>query len=534
MNKISLYANTIRYLKFEQLWYRVLKRFGFKCSLIKGHRPINNLKQIKVMPVARELDYDEEFIKRFSIDELMKNEITLLYSTEHLNLSSSWFFQNRSPLWNHNLHYFEYLFVLAKYYEDTKDDIYINKIKEYIIAWIDNNPIGIKNSAWECYPIALRIPIWIDLYSIFHIEFDSDEEFRIKFINSIFEQYIYLLHHLERHLLANHYFEDIKALIIASSFFCDSIVQKKAIDELIKQCQEQIFDDGMHYERSPMYQKILLEDLIRVEIVLEYIGKKNLKIREYIKRMLDVSYSFEYGINRIPLFNDCGSNVSKSLNALVETCKQELQIEPSIKHIFKESGYYIYESPKDWKLIIDAGQPGPDYSPGHAHCESMSFELFYKGKPLVVNCGTYAYQCEQRRLFKSTRSHNTVRTISCEQSEIWSSFRMARRARIRNVEYNSDSITIQMTDYKGNLIERNIKIDNDRIMVIDRCKNDKIDSFLHFTSMFNESDLVVERGEISKFETYYAEEFGRFENINAIKISGKNTVKYTISIKDKI
>ena len=37
----------------------------------------------------------------------------------------------------------------------------------------------------------------------------------------LYSQYLYLQKHQEKHLLANHYFEDLKALIIASYLFKD-------------------------------------------------------------------------------------------------------------------------------------------------------------------------------------------------------------------------------------------------------------------------------------------------------------------------
>lgn len=38
------------------------------------------------------------------------------------------------------------------------------------------------------------------------------------------------------------------------------------------QVNEQVLDDGMHFELSPMYQKIVLEDLMRAAIVLQRLG----------------------------------------------------------------------------------------------------------------------------------------------------------------------------------------------------------------------------------------------------------------------
>lgn len=533
MGKVALYANTIRYLKPEQLWHQATKRLGLTCPLIKGYTPIYKAESVKPVPAIRELDYDTEFLSRFSVDELMRDEVTLLHSREYIDLQGLWFFEERSPLWNHNLHYFEYLFALAKQYEDSQKQEYLEKIKAYVIAWVKNNPQGSKNSAWECYPIALRLPNWIDLYSLLEEEIGADQEFQKVFIHTLFEQYSYLLNHLEKHLLANHYFEDLKALVIASTFFGDDKVRIVATAKLIEQCGEQIHKDGMQYERSPMYQKILLEDLIRVEVALESGGNKNEKIRSYIKKMLDVAYSLESGLDRLPLFNDCGKNITKSIKALVKASENWLKIAPEKKYSFPDSGFYIFEFGDGWKLVVDGGQPGPDYSPGHAHCEAMSFELFYKGKPFFVNCGTFAYQCDQRSFFKSTQAHNTVQVSGAEQSECWSSFRMARRARMGDVKADDQGISMQLTDYHGHKIKRTISINPDRIEVLDESSGNQITSFLHFTESSYKQAVLIQSGNMDEFQAPYAEEFGLQKKIPALKISGEGFIKYSIRVGDK-
>ena len=530
MGKVALYANTIRYLKPEQLFYQVMKRTGRPCPLIKGYTPTLNADSLKVVPALKELDYDTEFLNRFCVDELMCDKITLLHSGEQLDLKGSWFFEERSPLWNHNLHYFEYLFALAKKYEETSNTKYFDKIKSYITAWVEHNPQGSKNSAWEVYPIVLRLPNWIDLYALLEKEIVADSDFHSLFVRTMFDQYVYLLNHLEKHLLANHYFEDLKALVIASTFFGDDRVQEIAAVKLLEQCAEQILADGMQYERSPMYQKILLEDLIRVEAALESSGRKNKDIRQYIRKMLDVSYSLEFGLDRLPLFNDCGKNIAKSLNALVKACQNRLEITPERKNSFPDSGFYVFDFADGCKLVVDGGQPGPDYSPGHAHCEAMSFELFQKGKPIFVNCGTFAYQCEQRSFFKSTQAHNTARVNGAEQSECWSSFRMARRARIKNVQYEKHGISMCVTDYLGHPIKRTIRVNVDSVEIIDESDNASVESYLHFTDHAARHTVTVQAGEASEFRTPYAEEFGKQTEIPALKISGMGLVKYTIRV----
>ena len=65
----------------------------------------------------------------------------------------------------------------------------------------------------------------------------------------------------------------------------------------------------------------------------------------------------------------------------------------------------------------------------HAHADSLSFELSLGTQRVIVNSGTSCYGSSVRRAFeRSTRAHNTVEINGVSSSEVWSSFRVARRA----------------------------------------------------------------------------------------------------------
>ena len=72
---------------------------------------------------------------------------------------------------------------------------------------------------------------------------------------------------------------------------------------------------------------------------------------------------------------------------------------------------------------------GPDYQPGHGHCDLFSFEWSCGSQRVICDTGVYAYQDPIMRPYvRSTAAHNTVRVDGEEQSEIWQEFRVARRA----------------------------------------------------------------------------------------------------------
>lgn len=266
--------------------------------------------------------------------------------------------------------------------------------------------------------------------------------------------------------------------------------------------------------------------MLRVAVALRGAKKRDLEIESYLQPMIDVAYSFEEGIERVPLFNDSGNNVAKSLRALIETAKP-FGITPHFKDRLISSGFYIFKKNvcgKVWKLIVDAGQPGPKYIPGHAHCDAMSYELFCDGKPMVMNCGTYAYQCKERGVFRSTASHNTVMVKGVEQSQCWGAFRVAKRSSTKVLNVTNHSIIIEMVDQKRNKIERKISF-ADELIVTDKSDGKELQSWVH-TLCPVRTNSSVQVGFMD-----YAEDYGKKEKLRSLCLTG-TAISYSISLID--
>jgi len=96
---------------------------------------------------------------------------------------------------------------------------------------------------------------------------------------------------------------------------------------------------------------------------------------------------------------------------------------------------YIRLQKNEAVVIIDAAKIGPDYLPGHAHADTLSFEFSLCGRRVLVNSGTSVYGTGAERQFqRSTAAHNTVVVDGQNSSEVWAGFRVARRARPHNVD----------------------------------------------------------------------------------------------------
>jgi hypothetical protein len=99
--------------------------------------------------------------------------------------------------------------------------------------------------------------------------------------------------------------------------------------------------------------------------------------------------------------------------------------------VFAETGYGVIRSGESRStLILDCGPLGPDYQPGHGHCDVLSYELSLQGQRVVVDTGASTYEAGSERAYeRSTAAHNTLRIDGEEQAEIWASFRVGRRPR---------------------------------------------------------------------------------------------------------
>ena len=519
-SKAGLYIRTLRYMKCSQVYRRIMKKAGFGCGT--GVRVQADLEKYHPVGTVEELDLDKEFLKRFSVRDLMNDRFSFLHSEAERN--GSWEIRERSALWNYNLHYFEYLFPLLAEFRKAGGVRYLEKAVFLIKSWIRRNPKKAGGPGWEPYTIDLRLVNWLSFYSMAEKELPDD--FRRMMRSSILEQYKFLSRHLEKDILGNHYFEDLKTLILCAVFFEDRRMLERVYPAFLKECKEEILGDGMHFELSPMYHRIILEGVIKAYAALKEYGYPAEELTSFIRSMSDASWSMEESLNRIPLFNDCGDNVAKSLKGLLAAAKKHAGIIPRFRSAFPDAGFYIFRR-DGWKLIVDAGAPGPSYIPGHAHCDALSFELYRDGEPVITNCGTFAYQSELRGSFRNTSSHNTVMVNGTEQSQCWGIFRMAGRSKVRVIDAGKDHIRAEMTDHKGQKVHRTIKFGR-KLTVTDESPGNKLTGFVHW---LQEIPAVYRCDSKKKIEHLYAPEYGCCKAITASEYSGTGKIGIVVRLE---
>lgn len=467
----SLVWNTVKWLKPVQIWYQVLNKFKKKERTYFKELP-GKFREVRI--AIPELDCDGLLVERFKPDWMAKGKVCLLNQLVDLKFEPS-YTKTLKPLIYNNVYYFEYGIALASEYLRTKDVVWWELFKKCYQDYL-----AAKADLKSAYSMALHIPNVLIALELFGET--VDEDFRKKVYCELYSQYLYLQKHQEKHLLANHYFEDLKALIIASYLFKEDKKLKGYLKAFKKQCDEQILEDGVHYELSLMYHKLILEDVMRIAMLAKQPDFPDCKWgTSLIQKMTDACYSLEKGIGRTPLFNDAGDNVAKTCEQLCLTAEKQFGVKAELKDAFEASGYYkLYDNNK--ALICDAGKIGVDYQPAHGHCDCLSFELSIDGKPLFVNSGTYEYQGDLRKYFRTTRAHNTVEINGHEQSQCWGGFRVGKR--ISHVYGNRGDGYVEggYRNYYGEEHQRTVSLNDGFLEVMDIIKAQKdvpVRSLLH-------------------------------------------------------
>lgn len=363
------------------------------------------------------------------------------------DLERGWDDETRAKLWLYNLHYFDDLNAEGA---ASRDAWHIALMDE----WIRTCPPG-TGAGWEPYPTSLRIVNWLKRLL-------DGRPLSVGQRESLAVQVRWLAQRLEWHLLGNHLFANAKALVMAGSMFDGHEARRwlaKGLAVVKRELPEQVLADGGNFERSPMYHSIFLEDLLDlINVAQAYPDPETAASvehwRETAGRMLGWLGTLCHPDREISLFNDAAIGIAPSPAELVAyagrlgiaapTALNAEALDSPRATVLPESGYVRIESATAVALL-DVAPVGPDYLPGHAHADTLSFELSLFGQRLIVNGGTSGYgEGAERQRERGTAAHSTVIIDGQDSSEVWGGFRVARRARPFNlaVSTGADEVVV--------------------------------------------------------------------------------------------
>jgi hypothetical protein len=321
-----------------------------------------------------------------------------------------------------NLHFMEFL--------PSADDALFTAL---IDDWIARNPQEARGAwrfAWRPYNLSLRVVVWME--ELARRRDRLDPAFLGRAQASLARQLRFLEHHLETDLRGNHLIKNIRALLWGGAFFVGPEAERwSALGRrlLRRELAEQVLPDGCHYERSPAYQCQVLEDLLACRAALPAPVPE---LDAALGRMAHALALLTHPDGRVAQFNDGGLSMAPPPALLLATWARLTGGAPASARgpfALPDGGYFGLKG-EDELLVVDCGELGPSYLPGHGHCDLLACEWSTGGRRILVDQGTYQYFADPRRLAsRSTRSHNTVSLDGAEQSDIYGAFRCGRRAR---------------------------------------------------------------------------------------------------------
>lgn len=460
--RFRLYINTLKYLKLSQIFWRL--RYTFL--------PIPN--PVRKGALIREWKYkwNSPSWNHEVWDGYQK--FTFFCESHSISKSEHWNDKSKDALWLYNLHYLDCL--------NNQSNLNVEQELSLINTWVHDNTEP-SEIGWDPYCISLRLVNIIKWMSENNIS-------ETNIVESIELQADNLLHKLEFHIQANHLFTNIKSLIFVGCFLEGETAQKcldKGVSLLESELKEQFGADGGHYEISPMYHQILMWDLLDLTLLAQISMESRLlmyseSIQECIIRAEKWRVTMLHTNQEIAFFNDSALDIAPP-NEVIEEYLKLLDIRVNQideKHCYlKDSGFHVIKLKNNGKLIFDCCRLGPDYQPGHAHADTLSFEMSLFNKKLFVNSGTSLYGTSELREFqRSTCAHNTVTVNNRNSSQVWGGFRVAKRASVIESRIEKSAKSIKITGAHNGFKKQSISgVHSRSITVSERSLkvNDKIE-----------------------------------------------------------
>lgn len=442
-----LLFHTIKHLRstqiYHQIWYRLKNRLGIQ---EEGLIVFENVL--------------EKNFQRFVYNKrsYLGDNIFRFINLQHHFDAIDWNCSIHQKLWTYNLNYFDYI---------NQQDIGLETALVLIRQYVKDYHSLVDGK--EPYPTSLRI---INL-----VKFMLSHKLEDTQVAKLIAKDAYRLqYNLEYHLLANHLLENAFALFFAGMYLKNKELTKKSSKLLKEQLDEQILSDGAHYELSPMYHQLMLFrvlDAIQLcddgEGLQEFLLKKAHVMLNWLDKV-----TFKNG--DIPLVNDSAFGINPTTKELVYYA-QNLGLEPKPCKL-SSSGYRAIAK-ADYECFIDVGNIQPYFQPGHAHADSLSFVLYYKGNPFVIDTGTSTYNIGQVRSYeRSTAAHNTVVHEGANSSQVWSGFRVGKRAITSILEDEITSIKASHSGYSSDHA-RTWNFEEEEIVIVDKIGKGQSKAYIH-------------------------------------------------------
>ena len=355
---------------------------------------------------------------------------------------------------------FQHLPLLGQALWLTGERRYYDEFRAEIVDWISENRPG-RGVNWTCtMDVAIRAANWVWAFVLFRPEILADRPFASLFLRSLFVHGRFIAANLETgaEVTSNHYFADLVGLLFLGVLFRGApeadVWKGMAATEIVRENERQTLPDGVDYESSTSYHRLMTEMALTALLLLERSGFRLPALRGRVRRMVEYVAHYTKPDGLAPqigdnddgrlhvlgdheadrrdhrhllavagcvfdddgLFDLAGGRWEEAFWLFGEDCARRLTKRAPAPRAtvtgghFRSSGSVVLRH-LDLYAFVDAGPVGLNGLGAHAHNDTLSIEIQACGRDLIVDPGTACYTPDLalRDRFRSTAFHNTVR-----------------------------------------------------------------------------------------------------------------------------
>lgn len=362
----------------------------------------------------------------------------------------------------------QHLVTLSRAYALTGDERFTKEFLVQLASWNEQNPPRFGPNWKVAMEVAIRAVNTITALGMLRGSREIDDEAIKLILKMLLAHGRFIRANLEFSYRAasNHYLSDLIGLFVIGTaipeFDESEVWVSYSTQRLLVELDRQVFSDGVDYEGSTGYHRLVLEIFAlffticrargfnipahywdRIESMFDF-------VRHYLKpdgtaptigdsddgRLIkfkpraanDHSYLMSLGAMMFESGTFKGSNLLDE-EALwwfgkngYETFSTLVPGKDPLSRAFSEAQIFIQRAATDHGplyAIIDCGDHGTGGRGSHAHSDALSIEVVAFNRTFLRDPGTFVYTAseEDRNLFRSTAYHNTVRIDGEEISE---------------------------------------------------------------------------------------------------------------------
>jgi uncharacterized heparinase superfamily protein len=399
------------------------------------------------VPLGPDIDWLRDFKSGFVWEPRYMADLCVVDLTNDADVKVPW-----------ELSRHQHFVTLGQAYVLTGDEKYAREFVAQLDSWMAADPplLGVN---WACtMDVALRAISWTWAWHLFEGAAAFDTAVRQRMLAGILAHGRFILGHVEDgDVRGNHYLSDGAGLAVIGLAFpalSEAAAWRAAgLDIVWGELSRQVLDDGVDFEMSTSYQRLVAELVItptllaglngieppagswnRIGAMLEFVaaatrpdgeialfgdaddGRVQILSEETRVRVNDHRYLLALGAAVLgrPGLKAASGGYHAELEWLLgadgrkrfDALETAPDTEPKAYH---DGGFYLMRGGGLW-LMADCGPVGSAGTGGHGHNDALSFELCVGDVPVVVDSGTYTYTADiaAREGLRGTRAHNVV------------------------------------------------------------------------------------------------------------------------------